>query len=52
MDFKLVITTPTFREWGQFTDAYGDSPLEDLDDEFDKIADCNDSAMWEGEEIK
>ena len=53
IDFKLVIGLPTFAEWGEFTDAYeGADSIAAADDEFEKIADCNDSAMWEGAEIK
>ena len=53
IDFKLVLALPTFAEWGVFTDAYeGADSIAAADDEFEKIADCNDSAMWEGEEVK
>ena len=53
IDFKFVVTTPTFEEWGEFTDAYeGADSIAAADDEFEKVADCNDSAVWEGSEIK
>ena len=53
IDFKFVVTTPTFAEWGEFTDAYeGADSIAAADDEIEKVADCNDSAVWEGEEIK
>jgi len=53
IDFKFVITTPTFAEWGEFTDAYeGSESVQEIDDSFDEIADCADSAVWEGEQIK
>ena len=53
IDFKFVVVTPTFAEWGEFTDAYeGAESIQAIDDSFDKIADCADSAVWEGEEIK
>jgi hypothetical protein len=51
-DFRFVITTPTFEEWGAFTDAYEDSPVAKVDDQFDDLADCHESAMWEGVKIK
>jgi hypothetical protein len=52
-DFKFVLTTPTFAEWGDFTDTYeGSDSIAAADDEFEKIADCADSAVWEGDEIK
>jgi hypothetical protein len=52
IDFKFVLVTPNFAEWGAFTDAYELSKLQEIDDELFKVADCNDAAMWEGEEIK
>jgi hypothetical protein len=52
VDFKFVLVTPNFAEWGAFTDAYELSKLQEIDDELFKVADCNDAAMWEGEEIK
>jgi hypothetical protein len=52
IDFKFVLTTPDFTEWGAFTDAYELSKLQDIDDELEKIAVCNDSSMWEGQEVK
>ena len=51
-DFKFVIGFPSFEEWGAFTDAYEGSPAELVDDEFDKIAHCMDSMLWEGILIK
>ena len=48
-DFTWVISTPTFEEWGQFTDAYDESPVSKIDDRlFDDLADCGQSSMWEG----
>jgi hypothetical protein len=52
IDFKFVLTTPDFAEWGAFTDAYDLSKLQEIDDELEKIADCNDASLWEGEIIK
>lgn len=52
IDFKFVLVTPTFAEWGEFTDAYEASKLQEIDDELYKIADCNDASMWEGEVVK
>lgn len=52
IDFKFVLVTPTFAEWGDFTDAYDASKLQEIDDELYKIADCNDASLWEGEAIK
>jgi hypothetical protein len=52
-DFTWVISTPTFAEWGQFTDAYEGSPVEKVDDQlFDNLADCGQSSIWEGTIMK
>jgi hypothetical protein len=47
-DFRFVITTPTFAEWGAFTDAYEGSAVSKVDDQFNNLADCGKSTMWEG----
>ncbi len=52
IDFKFVLTTPDFAEWGTFTDAYELSKLQEIDDELQKIAECNDASLWEGGEVK
>ena len=52
VDFVLAIGTPTFAEWGAFTDNYEGSKAAALDDEFDELADCADSTLWGGMEIK
>ena len=51
-DFRFVISTPTFEEWGQFTDAYEGSAVAKVDEEFDDLADCGASTIWEGLIIK
>ena len=48
IDFKFVIVTPTFADWGAFTDAYELSELEKVDDELFKVANCGESSIWEG----
>ena len=52
IDFKFVLVTPNFTEWGVFTDAYELSKLQEIDDELEKVATCNDASLWEGTEIK
>ena len=51
-DFRFVITTPTFAEWGAFTDAYEGSAAAKVDEEFGNLADCTSSTMWEGLRIE
>lgn len=48
IDFKFVVMTPNFAEWGALTDAYEASALEEIDDEFFKVANCGESSLWEG----
>lgn len=48
VDFKFVVVTPNFAEWGAFTDAYELSKLQEVDDELFKIANCGESSLWEG----
>ena len=50
--FKFVIITPNFADWGKFTDNYSASKLQEIDDELEKVASCNDASMWEGEVVK
>ena len=52
IDFKFVVITPNFAEWGAFTDAYELSDLQEIDDELFKVANCNDASLWEGEMVK
>ena len=52
IDFKFVLVSPSFAEWGEFTDVYELSTIVEIDDEIEKVADCNDASMWEGAEIK
>ena len=52
VDFKFVVVTPNFAEWGAFTDAYEASKLQAIDDELFKVANCGDSSLWEGEIVK
>lgn len=51
-DFRFVITTPSFAEWGAFTDAYEGSEAAKVDENFNNLADCLDSTLWEGLKIK
>ncbi len=46
-DFLFMVVAPSFEEMGAFLDAYEGSALEDIDDEFDELAACPDSSMWE-----
>jgi hypothetical protein len=47
VDFLFVVITPTFEEMGMFLHAYEGSPLEEIDDRFEKLANCPNSALWD-----
>ncbi len=47
VDFLFVVIAPTFEEMGEFLHAYEDSPLEEIDDRFDQLASCPNSAFWD-----
>jgi hypothetical protein len=51
-DFRFVLATPTFAEWGVFTDAYEGSEVAKVDKKFNDLADCGGSTIWEGLIIK
>ncbi len=51
-DFRFVIATPSFAEWGAFTDAYEGSAAAKVDEEFNNLADCPDSTLWEGLKVQ
>jgi hypothetical protein len=48
VDFVFVISTPTFAEWGAFTDAYEGSAASKVDEQLFDLADCGSSTLWEG----
>jgi hypothetical protein len=51
-DFALVVISPSFQEWGTFTDAYEGSPAQEIDDKFNELADCTESTLWESTQVK
>jgi len=51
-DFVMVLVAPTFEEWGEFTDAYEGSPAEEVDDNFEEIADCTRTTIWESHQVQ
>jgi hypothetical protein len=52
IDFKFVLVMPDFADWGVFTDNYEASKLAEIDDELEKVAECNDASLWEGEALE
>jgi hypothetical protein len=51
-NFLFYIITPSFAEWGAFTDAYEGSAASEVDDQFEDALECGDSTVWEGHKIK
>ena len=47
IDLLLVLCAPSFNEWGQFWDAYGDSDAADHELTSREYLVCPDSTMWE-----
>jgi len=46
-DFLFVVSAPSLAEWGAFMDGYEGSAAAKVDNKFNEIADCPDSALWE-----
>jgi hypothetical protein len=45
--FIIVFYLPDFTSWGEFMDAYPDSPVAQIDEGWDDIAPCEGtSALW------
>ncbi len=51
-DFRFIIVTPTFTDWGKFTDAYEGSGVAEVDNRLNVLADCGQSTIWEGLMVK
>ena len=51
-DFVFYFITPTFADWGAFTDAYEGSAASKVDDQYEDLVECGDSTIWEGHRIK
>ena len=52
MDLVFTLVAPSFSEWGEFWDGYGDSPAEEVDEKNDEFVICPDSALWESSKVK
>jgi hypothetical protein len=51
-DFAFVIQAPSLEVWGKFHDSYPGSEASKVDDKFHELADCPDSALWEGIKVE
>ncbi len=52
IDFLIILTAPSFAEWGAFMDNYAGSAAEKIDDKYEDDLDCGDGSLWESVKIK
>jgi len=46
-DLSMILTAPSFAEWGAFTDAYDGSAADKVDEKHQDSMTCSESALWE-----
>lgn len=46
-DMWIIISTPSFAEWGRFWDGYPDSDAGDVEEDNSELFICPGSALWE-----
>lgn len=51
-DFMVLIKAPSVSEWGQFMDGYEGSAAQSHDADWDELAACADSSLWQSVTIK
>ena len=52
MDLMLIVTAPTFKEWGEFWDGYENSEAAKIENENHELVVCPDSVVWEAMKAK
>jgi len=52
VDFLIILTAPSFAEWGAFMDNYAGSAAEKIDGKYVDDLDCGDGSLWESVKIK
>jgi hypothetical protein len=52
IDFHIILISPSFTEWGRMWDAYKDDTAAAKFEDLQGAADCNDSAVWESENVE
>jgi hypothetical protein len=50
--FNFVLTAPDAAIWGTFWNGYGGSAASKADEDWDKVADCSGSSLWNSAEVK
>jgi hypothetical protein len=51
-DFMLILTVPSFADWGMFMEGVHGSVAGQIEDEFGDLGDCPDSGLFESITIK
>ena len=51
-DFRMLLTVPTLKEWGEFWDGYNGSAAAKVDAKYEEMIDCPDSRLFEVVKIK
>lgn len=52
VDFLIILTAPSFAEWGMFMDNYAGSAAEKIDDKYQDDLDCGDGSLWESVKVE
>ena len=50
--YIFVFYMPDFTAWGEFSDAYPDSPVAEVDSRWDDLGPCDVSGLWFTEDIE
>ena len=50
--YIFVFYLPDFTAWGKFSDAYPDSPVADVDSNWDELGPCDLSGLWVTEDVE
>jgi len=51
-DLSMMITAPSFAEWGTFTDAYDGSAADKVDQKYQDHLSCAESTLWESFKVE
>jgi hypothetical protein len=51
-EYVFVFYLPDFTAWGEFNDAYPDSPAAEVDSRWDDLGPCDVSGLWFSEDIE
>ena len=51
-EYVFVFYLPDFTAWGEFSDAYPDSPVAEVDSRWDGLGPCDVSGLWVTEDIE